>query len=119
MAKAYLVTLQNAAAATGNGTAMLATGYSAVAFQVSGTFVATVTFEGTIDNSNWVSVRATNIATGDVATTATAAGVFVASIAGLGQVRARVTWTSGTSVTVKGQAIETAPLSLVSALLTE
>jgi len=117
--RTYLVTLQDAAAATGNGTAMLATGYSVLAFQVSGTFVGTVTFEGTVDNTNWVSLQAMNSANGTVATTATAAGVYVAFVGGFSQARARVTWTSGTSVTVKGQALAGGGNWPLSALLTE
>jgi len=110
--RAYLVTLQDAAVATGNGTAMLATGYASIAYQVSGTFVGTVTFEGTVDNTNWVAIQAVNTATGAVSTTATAGGVYVANVAGLSQARARVTWTSGTSVTVKGQAVDAGSLNL-------
>lgn len=104
-------TLQSAAAATGNGTAYDCTGMAAVGFQVSGTFTATVTFEGTLDGTNWVGLQAINVADGSLNATATAAGLFVASCAGLTLVRARVTWTSGTSVTVVASATA-APLSL-------
>ena len=102
MARAFATdrTLQSAVSATANGDNLSVVGLSTVAFQVTGTFVATVTFEGTIDASNWVSVLARNVATGAVATTATAAGIFVTACTGLSLMRARVTWTSGTSVTV-------------------
>jgi len=110
--RAYLVTLQDAAVATGNGTAMLATGYASIAYQVSGTFVGTVTFEVTVDNTNWVATQAVNTATGAVATIATVPGIYVANVAGQSQARARVTWTSGTSVTVKAQAVDVGSMNL-------
>ncbi len=92
--------LQNAVAATGDGTAMPVMELSTAVFQVTGSFSATVNFEGTIDQSTWVSILASNTATGALATTATAAGIYVASVNGMTKVRARVAWTSGTSVTV-------------------
>lgn len=110
MGKPYTIDaiMQSAAAATGNGTALEVSGCGAAALQVSGTFVGTVTFEGTVDGSNWVSVQVQNVADGTVSTTATAAGVFLANIAGLAQMRARVsTYTSG-AITVRGMATESA-----------
>lgn len=105
LAQVDRTTLQNAVAVTGNGNSMLIQtgngGYSLGAFQVTGTFVATVTFECTIDGSTWVAlecISAGNSAT--VSTTAAAAGVWRFVALGYYAVRARVTWTSGTSVTV-------------------
>lgn len=72
-----LQTLQNAAAATGNGTplnTMDKRGYLSVL--VSGTFVGTVTFEGTVDGTNWFAVGLKTWADGAAVTTATAAGQF-------------------------------------------
>lgn len=94
---------QTAATATGNGTAAAVSGYGAITFQVTGTFTATVTFEATVDGSTWVAlpVYDTSLAR---QTTATAPGTFQANISGYSSVRARVTWTSGTSVTVTSQA---------------
>jgi hypothetical protein len=51
-----LETLQNAAAATGVGTAISMDGYDRLSLHVTGTFVGTVSFEGTIDDTNWFSV---------------------------------------------------------------
>jgi hypothetical protein len=104
-AAATTATLQSAVSATGNGSSLSVTGMSAVVFTVSGTFTATVTFEGTQDGSNWASLSATQLGTNTIGTTTTAAGVFEASVAGLTSVRARVTWTSGTSVTVTAQTV--------------
>lgn len=96
------ITMQNAAVATGNGTAISVADSATLGMQVSGTFVGTVTFEATIDNTNWKAVQVVNLNDGSVATTATAAGVFAIGVAGLNQVRARVSaWTSG-SITVVG-----------------
>jgi len=107
MGKPYTqsLALQSAAAATGNGTAMDVSGYSALAVQVTGTFVATITFEGTVDGSTWVAIQGINYNDGHLASTATAAGLFYIPIAGLELFRARVTWTSGTSVTTVARAI--------------
>lgn len=100
-----IVRLQNAAVATGNGNTINVNGSATVGFQVSGTFSATVTFEATIDGTNWVSLQVLP-STGTVpVTTATAPGGFTGSCAGYTLARARVTWTSGTSVTVVASAV--------------
>jgi len=95
------ITLQSAASATGNGTAFSVEDLCTVGIQVKGSsFVGTITFEATVDDSNWVSLQVANVADGSVGTTTTSDGVFVASVAGLSQVRARVSaYTSG-NVTV-------------------
>ena len=101
--------MQNAAVATGNGTAIETTGAangacSTLAMQVTGITSATITFEATIDGTNWVAVLATNITSGTAATTATANGVYRLDCSGLASVRARISaWTSGT-ITVTGVA---------------
>jgi hypothetical protein len=102
------VTFQNAASATANGTVMNLTGLSYVALQISGSFVATVTFEATIDGSTWVAVEALNASGGSVGTTATEAGIYVSNVAGYRQFRARLTWGSGTSCTVTGIGVDSA-----------
>ena len=66
-------TLQSSATGTGNGTVVDVAGYSALGLQVSGTFVGTVTFEGTVDETNYVAVQVANMNSGAVASTATAA----------------------------------------------
>lgn len=105
-------TLQDAAAATGDGTPLKCRGHAVVTVQVTGTFTATVTFEATLDGTNWVAVEAVNINDGSKSTTASAPGIFLAPIAGATSFRARVTWTSGTSVTVKGRALPNVGVSL-------
>ena len=71
------VPMQKAAVATGNGTSVNVTGtnigpHTVLSMQVTGITTATVTFEGTIDNTNWVSLVAQNVATAATATTAAA-----------------------------------------------
>jgi len=97
--------LQNAAAATGNGTAIDFKSYHHLTLDVTGTFTATVTFEGTIDDSNWVAIGLLPSNNGAAVTTATAAGMFKLPVdmCALSQVRARISaYTSG-SVTVKSR----------------
>ena len=103
-----LVPMQTAAGATGNGVAIKATdagagGYAILSLQVTGTFVGTVTFECTINGTTWVALEMSSIgASGTLATTATAPGIWTADVMGLVQVRARVSaWTSG-AITVVG-----------------
>lgn len=93
---------QSAAVATGDGTALDVMTNSAGAFmtlgvQVEGITTATVTFEGTIDGTNWIAIQFTNLNDGTAATTATADGLYRATVSGLSQVRARISaWTTGT-----------------------
>jgi hypothetical protein len=101
-----LDTLQSAAAATGNGTPTDVTGAQGLVVEVSGTFVGTVTFEGTIDDTSWFVVNMLPVgATQTAVTTATAPGQWTTQHAtlALSQFRARVSaYTSG-SVTVKAR----------------
>ena len=102
-------TFQSAAAATGNGTAMDVDGLSLVGLQITGTFSATVTIEGSVDGTNYVAIRSLNLNTGAVASAPTAAGVFQVPVSGLAKLRARVSaYTSGT-VTVTGRGVFGAP----------
>lgn len=95
------VTLQPAVSTTGNGANLDVTGQSTVVFNVLGTFVATVNFEHSPDaGSTWFPLKVTAVGTDNVPTSTNVTGSYRASIIGLRLVRARVTWTSGTSVTV-------------------
>lgn len=88
--------LQDAVAATGVGSTFVVSGYCYVVFQITGTFVGTVTFQSTIDGTNWIATRALNMNSGVTATTGTIEGLFQMGVAGLGIVRANVTaYTSG------------------------
>lgn len=70
--------------------------YLGVTVQVVGTWAGTITFECSENNTVWQSVMAVNVATGAIATTTTANGVFVIPRVAR-YIRARVsTYTSGT-----------------------
>ncbi len=98
-------TPQSAAAATGVGTAVVMAGFDRLTVQVAGTFVGTVSFEGTIDDATWFAVGLKTAADGAAVTSATAAGAFKLPVDGpcLSQFRANVTaYTSG-SITVRSR----------------
>jgi hypothetical protein len=94
-----LDTLQAAAAATGDGTPTSMDGVRALVVDISGTFSATVTFEGTVDDSTWFAVEMLPLAgTQTAVTTATAPGQWTprCQTLALSQFRARVSaFTSG------------------------
>lgn len=72
-------------------------GLAAVALQLLGTWVGTVSFEATVDGDTWVAINMFPPDSTTAATTATANGVFLGHCAGLEAVRARFsTRTSGT-----------------------
>lgn len=94
-------TLQSAAGATGEGQPLplLDVDEGAlehVAVQVTGTFTATITWQVTVDGTNWVNAMMTPTATGTAAATATAAGVYLGNFPGCKAFRANITaFTSG------------------------
>jgi hypothetical protein len=88
-------------------------GVGVVGVQVAnsgGTF--TVTFEGTADDTNWVAVQAANMNDGAVATTTSAAGIFVVPVAGLSRFRARISAASGCSLTATALLFESGGVTL-------
>lgn len=94
--------MQVGATATGNGNSMTPLtvnggSYALLTAQVVGISGDTITWEGTIDEENWVALPALNVATRAVATTATADGIYRLVVTSLVAVRARVsTYGSGT-----------------------
>lgn len=90
------ITAQDEALVVGGG---LKSGRT-VGFQLSGTFSATVTFESTINGTDWVATGAFPISgSGTAATTANATGIWRVPAQGLAAVRARCsTYSSGTLV---------------------
>lgn len=99
--------LHSAATADANGEELVVQNsngsYVAGAFQISGTLTTvTLYFECTVDGTNWVAMECTNSDDStDVATSATAAGVWKFSALGLNKVRCRLDHTTG-SVDVTG-----------------
>jgi hypothetical protein len=79
-----------------------------VAWQLTGTFSGTVSFEGTVDGVTWEAIAVVPIGTAGVRVlTATTTGIWRAHVAGLTSARARVSiYTSGTvAITGKRSAI--------------
>jgi len=99
-----VATLQSAVSATGNGTDFTVDGYGVATLQITGTFVATATFWGSVDGTNFINIPAQNRNTGERALTTTTTGLYEIDCRGLQKIRASVTWTSGTSVTIVGRA---------------
>jgi hypothetical protein len=97
----------------GNGqTLQISTlGRAGIAIDLRGTFTATITFQGTIDGTNWFALSATSYTAAvnaSVVTQATAVGNFIAQCSGLSAVRANVTaYTSG-SINVTLRAVTAA-----------
>lgn len=98
--------LQAAAAALGDGLPMDVTGLSQVGIQVTGITSATITWEGTIDGATWAAIQGVPLATGTAATTATANGLYRLAVAGLAQIRARISTFGTGAITVTALAIE-------------
>lgn len=97
--------LQNAAVATGNGANLTVTGYGTALVQILGTFVATISFEVSSDAGvTWDPIAATKIGASTVGNTAFNTGQYRLTVTGFDLLRARVTWTSGTSVTINARA---------------
>lgn len=70
-------------------------GEAVVGIQLSGAWVATIEFEGTVDGTNWVALRVSDGSS--LVTSTTANGVFLAPAGHLDQVRVRASaFTSGT-----------------------
>ena len=103
------VVMQSAVAAptTAAGTAIVCTqadlgAYLSVTLQIVGITTATVTFQATIDGTNWVAILFENLNSGTTGTSATADGLYRATVLGLKYVRANITsWTTGT-ITITG-----------------
>lgn len=90
--------LHTGSTATGDGEIFaLKSEFGGLSVQIIGITSATITFEGTVDGANWVAQRAVNKATGAVATTATADGIYLFDVVGIRKFRARISaYTSGT-----------------------
>ena len=101
------VIMQNSATATGTGTAVNTVdapdgAYTVLDMHVEGINGDTITFEGTIDGTNWIAVACENLTGGTQATTATADGLYRFIIGGVRQVRARVSTYSAGTIVVTG-----------------
>lgn len=81
-------------------------GQSGVALQITGTWVGTLQFEGTVDGTNWVVVNGVFAGSSTPGPTTTANGIVRATPSGLAQFRVTATaWTSGTAtITLRASA---------------
>lgn len=107
MGKEVSKKLQDGATGTGNGTVFDVEGAEAIHVEVwhsAGSFVATITFETSLDQSNWNPIGLTQKSDNStVATTATAGGAFFGDIRGVKFFRARISaYTSGTLQVMAG-----------------
>lgn len=76
-------------------------GQGSIAIQITGTWSGTITFQSTLDNTNYVSFRVTKVsdAAGAGVTTTTSNGLYQGTVAGLSQIRVVFTgFVSGTAV---------------------
>src|ERR1035437_10319751 len=88
--------LQTAAIATGNGVIQNVEGYVAGAFQVSGTFIGTVSFFGTINGTDYQALNAFDNSNSSMVTTSTGPGIYLVNISGFQEVKAQISaFTSG------------------------
>ena len=86
---------------SGDAVSLGLSGDGAVGIELTGTWTGTVTFEGSVGGSVWVTVQAVVLATSVSVSTATANGTWVASVAGLGMIRVRASAAMTGTVTVK------------------
>jgi hypothetical protein len=102
-----LQVMQNAAVAQGNGTLMYPVSMTNGAFntltaQVKGITTVTITWEGTVDGTNYVGFLMAPVTTGTLALTSTADNVYRGTVTGFTAIRARISaWTTG-ATTVTG-----------------
>lgn len=96
--------LQNAAAATGNGSLLDTSGATAVVFQSSFTGTATVTFEGTVGGSLFNSLTCFTLDGSTSASSTSTSNILRCNVLGIAAVRARVSAFSSGTVTVVANA---------------
>lgn len=97
--------LQSAAAAIGNGTAVSVQGYSTAIIAISGTFVGTIVFEGQGPDDVWYTLNAKPVGGYSLVSSVSTAGAWLLDVAALTSVRARISaYTSG-SITASASLI--------------
>lgn len=112
--------MQYGATAEGDGNSMAPLtvnggSYALLTAQVVGISGDTITWEGTIDEDNWVSIPALNISERTIANTATADGLYRLVVTSLVQVRARVSSYSAGTIYVYGLLAATGEVGLLAA----
>jgi len=99
--------LQKNAATTGDGTPINCTdlskgSYKILTLQVSGISGDTITWEATVNGTDWDGLLVTPLASGTPALTATADGLYSVDVTGLVQFRARVSTYGSGDITISG-----------------
>ena len=82
--------LQNVVATTANGAALDCSEYSALGVQITGITSATITWEVSNDEANWVGILGAPSTTGTGALTATANGLYIFDVSAIKAFRARI-----------------------------
>ena len=94
----YDTTAPGTIAAVSTNVAIALNGQSGVALQITGTWVGTLQFEGTVDGTNWVTVNGVFAGASAPGPTTTANGIVRVTPSGLSQFRVTASaWTSGTA----------------------
>ncbi len=84
-------------------------GYGGVAIQIQGTFTGTITFEASVQGSEFEPFRVTKSDNSTAVTTATTTGVYVGTVAGYSVIRARMSSYSNGGASVMIGAAPAAP----------
>lgn len=72
--------------------------FGTIGIQITGTWVGTLSFQGSLDGTNYVAIRVQNISSDAVVSSTTANGQFVANALGMKSIRAIMTvYSSGTA----------------------
>ncbi|GEM_PF-3356489 len=91
-------TINGALSSTGAVTLTNLVGIGTAGIQITGVFVGTLQFEGTVDGTNWFSLNAVPLPSGTVTTSTTTTGQWQVDIAAVTQFRVRMSaYTSGTA----------------------
>lgn len=110
MTKSFHITAPNGTAPPAgdqNGRVGVGSKATNVGVQISGTWVATLQFEGTVDGVNWVAIAAVPAAGGAAVTTTGANGAWTIDGRGFTAVRVQATaFTSGDAIVVFEPALE-------------
>lgn len=101
------VTLQNAASAVANGTALAVGGVKTLTLEISGTSASrTIIFEGASVSGTYYPVMGTKLSDLTTATQTTGTGeVWQFDVTGLVNFRARISAVAGGNVSVRGKAV--------------
>ena len=85
------ITASGSLSAPAQTVALALSGQSGAAAQITGTWSGTITFEATLDGTNWVAINAVSASTSTPQTTTTANGLYRLTPGGVAQIRANAT----------------------------